>query len=493
MTDFTKRPIVQELSDRFEFLELLGDGGMGSVYKVFDRELKATFALKVLRAELTADKLAIKRFMQEAQMAQGLTHPNIVAVYQHAVSTSGSPYLIMDYLRGQTLAEAIKQNGTLSPKRVIEIFIQVLEGLAFAHEKGIIHRDIKPSNIMLEQGASRDYAKLLDFGIAKAFQVESETSETMVKTQSSDIIGSPLCMSPEQCQGTKIDKRSDIYSVGCVMYEALTGKPPFVGENQFQIMTKHVYEAPKAMALVCRSQDIPEPLELVVATCLKKSPGDRYASAEALLKDLRALDRGEVATILERLTTSSITPQDRSYMTNGGLLCLAAIGFTIGVATGNVLSQLLSIALGIVALVWLGCTYLGEDRSAESYEWFFAVEPGYAADKIEAILLTHQLKTNYETALYWTNVRRISGSTKSVIQARVTFKNGETMDFADFQDVHGEVVREGDNTKVSLKFPQLKRTATATNIVSQTAAAIYSSLNTPLIDGQKSQSGFLPE
>lgn len=485
--DFTKRPIVAELKERYEFLELLGDGGMGSVYRVFDRELKATFALKILRSELTMDKLAIKRFLQEAQLAQGLSHPNIVAIYQHSLTPSGSPYLIMDFLKGRTLAEVIKQDGCLPPKRLIEIFIQILEGLAYAHERGIIHRDIKPGNIMLEQGASRDYAKILDFGIAKAIQVESEASETMVQTKTSDIVGSPLCMSPEQCQGTKIDKRSDLYSVGCVMYECLTGKPPFSGDNQFQIMTKHVYEAPKAMALVSRGQDIPEPLELIIQTCLKKAPADRYQSAEELLKDLRDLDSGEAHSIIDRLTTASITPEDRSYITNGALLCLAAIAFTIGVATAHILIQILSVALGIFALVWMGSTYLGEDKNTEKYEWLFAVEPDFAADKVEEILLTHQLRTNYETNLYWSNVRRISGPTKTVIQARITFKIGEILNEcvairnADFQDVQGEVIREGDNTKVTMKFPQLRKTTTATSIVSQTVAAVYTRLSAPQI------------
>lgn len=302
-------PILVEASDtspfgeRYELISLLGQGGMGSVYKVKDRNLDSVFAVKVLRSDLALEQGAVKRFEQEAVAASQLTHPNLVAVYENGVTHDGEPFLVMDYVSGENLSQLMSRDGYLSASRAIEIFIQLSDAIAHAHSKGVIHRDLKPSNVLVtktENGA--DFVKIVDFGIAKVLPASDKDAATL--TQTGELFGSPLYMSPEQCLGDRLDLRSDIYSIGCLMYEAVTGKPPFTGSNPIKIIFKHVNEPPPPIRKPLSGHDVPIGLEAIILKCLEKSPDNRYQSAPELMHDLLLLQEGREPTCMKTGATT---------------------------------------------------------------------------------------------------------------------------------------------------------------------------------------------
>lgn len=279
---------AENLGERYEVLEQLGEGGMGAVYKVRDKELGKTFAVKMLRPQLVEDGTARKRFEQEAQAASNLTHANLVAVYDYGMGTKGSPYIVMDYLDGKSLGDILQKQGYLDVPRAVDIFVQCAEAIAHAHRKGVIHRDIKPNNIIVEANPNgTDFVKIVDFGIAKILPTSSEKTRDL--TQTGDIFGTPLYMSPEQCLGNKLDAHSDIYAFGCVMYEALTGIAPFNDQNPIKIILKHVNEDAKPISKLANDYSVPADLEYVVLRCLQKDPENRYENMDTLVKDLEAI------------------------------------------------------------------------------------------------------------------------------------------------------------------------------------------------------------
>jgi serine/threonine protein kinase len=273
---------------RFETLELIGEGGMGIVYKVRDISLKKQFAVKVLRSSLAADKQALKRFQREADAATKLNHPGLVAVYEQGVLADGTPFLVMDFVEGLNLAQVIETNGKIECERAIRIFDQVLEALEHVHASGLIHRDVKPRNIILSKTENGDdQIKLVDFGIAR--DTTHDGSITSGVTQTGDFLGSPFYMSPEQCQGLELEHRSDIYSSGCVLYEMLTGKTPFASPNPVKVVVGHISEkpTPPSSAVAEKHPHFVE-LDLIVLKCLEKSPDKRYQSTKRIREDLAA-------------------------------------------------------------------------------------------------------------------------------------------------------------------------------------------------------------
>lgn len=276
------------IGGKYRVIQLLGKGGMGAVYKVHHLALDKTFAAKVLNKDVTTDFKTLQRFDQEAKSVGTLNHPNLIAVHDYGTSDDGTPYLIMDYLEGHSLDEELKENGPLAEKRTLKIFSLVCDALKHAHEKGIIHRDIKPSNIMLvktEDG--NESAKLVDFGIAKRELVDNKV------TQTGEVFGTPLYMSPEQCLGKPCDSRSDVYSVGCVMYEALTGIAPFAADNAVQTIFNHLNEKPAPLRKASPNSKLSAAIEQLVAVCLEKDPNDRIGSAENIGRNLRRIESGQ--------------------------------------------------------------------------------------------------------------------------------------------------------------------------------------------------------
>lgn len=268
------------VANRYEIVEEVGRGGMSNIYKAKQLQLDRCVALKMLHTYLLTDTSHLKRFAREARTVSQLAHPNIVAVHDFGITNHGQPFLIMDYLERGSLSDHISKCGPLKPDQAIAWLAPVCNGFAHAHSKGILHRDIKPSNLMLDVDATgKTTVKIVDFGIAKLAAVDEKEAQKLTKT--GEVIGSPYYMSPEQCIGAELDPRSDIYSMGCVLYEALAGQPPYRGANSLETIYKQSHEGPP------RIKGIPNVLENVVLKALAKDPAQRFQS---MLEFERALD-----------------------------------------------------------------------------------------------------------------------------------------------------------------------------------------------------------
>jgi serine/threonine protein kinase len=265
---------------RFEILSVLGSGGMSTVYKAKHLLLDRFVAVKVILAGQLHPK-AVRRFQQEAKTATALNHPNIATVREFGQDPSGCLYLVMDFVEGITLSDAIKETGSLSPERVEKIISQVCDGLKHAHDNGVIHRDLKPANIILSNGPDGETPKIVDFGIAKLVSEENQSN----LTQTGEMFGTPNYMSPEQCLGKPVDKRSDIYSMGCVTYECVTGAPPFASESVLATLASHVSESPDFSSFKWQNN-----LRNAVERSLEKAPEDRWQSIDEFAQCLQEKD-----------------------------------------------------------------------------------------------------------------------------------------------------------------------------------------------------------
>ncbi|MCQ2551043.1 MAG: Stk1 family PASTA domain-containing Ser/Thr kinase [Clostridia bacterium] len=266
------------LVGRYELIEKIGEGGMATVYKAKDRLLNRFVAIKVLRPEFTKDAQFIENFRKESQAAAGLTHPNIVSVYD--VGREGNiHFIVMELVEGRTLSDIIKEKGPLEYKETVNIMKQVISALALAHNHGIIHRDVKPHNILITQDG---VAKLADFGIAKAI------NDSTLSDSKNNILGSVHYFSPEQARGSYVDERSDIYSTGIVMYEMLTGKVPFDGDTAVSIALMHINDTMKRPSELVGG--IPPVLERIVLKATDKVQTNRFKSADEMLKELENIE-----------------------------------------------------------------------------------------------------------------------------------------------------------------------------------------------------------
>ncbi len=269
------------LADSYDFVSVTGWGGMSVIYKARQRGTGLVVAIKMLHSLLMTDH-SLKRFQQEAKAIMSLRHPNIITVHDFGVSEHGQPYMVMDFIEGKTLADVIKEKGGLSLEESLHRFIQLCDALDHAHQVGVLHRDLKPSNIMISnKDGNFEDARIVDFGIAKLLDKEDESDDGHL-TQTGELFGSPLYMSPEQCRGSQVDARTDIYSMGCVMYETLTGRPPFKGATIVDTLVLQMTAPAKSLAEACPEQRFPHELENVIAKALEKDPSDRYQT----MKDL---------------------------------------------------------------------------------------------------------------------------------------------------------------------------------------------------------------
>ncbi len=266
--------IGKVLGDRYEIIEKIGGGGMALVYKARCRLLNRFVAIKVLRPEFTEDEEFVKKFRREAQSAASLSHPNIVGIYDVGTENNNY-YIVMEYIKGQTLKELIKGKGTLGVEYATNIAIQICYALDHAHKNHIVHRDIKSHNILIREDNS---VKVTDFGIARA--VSSSTI-----TNTGNVIGSVHYFSPEQARGGYTDEKSDIYSLGIVMYEMLTGRLPFEGESPIAVALKHIQEEPVPPSKIVPR--IPKAVEAILLKCMEKEVSKRYSSAAEIINDLR--------------------------------------------------------------------------------------------------------------------------------------------------------------------------------------------------------------
>jgi eukaryotic-like serine/threonine-protein kinase len=277
------------LGGRYELDGIVGRGGMAEVFRARDIRLDRIVAVKTLRDDLARDQTFQARFRREAQSAASLNHPSIVAVYdtgEDMVGPTPVPYIVMEYVDGRTLRDLLRDDRRLLPERALEITDGVLRALDYSHRNGIVHRDIKPGNVMLTRAGD---VKVMDFGIARAV---SDAQATM--TQTAQVIGTAQYLSPEQARGERVDARSDLYSTGCLLYELLTGRPPFTGDSPVAIAYQHVRENPVPPSRV--DPEIPAWADSIVLRAMEKDPGDRYQSAAEMRNDIqRALQGMPVA------------------------------------------------------------------------------------------------------------------------------------------------------------------------------------------------------
>ncbi len=339
------RRVPQMLARRYEIIRRVGVGGMADVYLAEDTQLGREVALKILHPQYAGDDSFVERFRREALSAAKLQHPNIVQIYDSGRDADFN-FIVMEYVEGQSLKDYLTEEGPLEIGDACRIAREVLTALAYAHRTGLVHRDIKPGNILLSRDGK---VQVTDFGIARA-----EAGSTM--TQTGTILGTAYYLSPEQAQGLPLDGRSDIYSLGVVLYEMLTGRRPFEGDSPVSIAYKHVREMPKAPKAY--RDDIPRPLEAIVLTALTKKPEDRYSSAALMRRDLEAFGQGREVTatikgvpaVAEDSTQviRSVGILDRQAARRPGWLVALALALLAG-----------GLALGAWSLVTLFSTVVG--------------------------------------------------------------------------------------------------------------------------------------
>ena len=362
-------------AEKYEVLSFLGKGGMSVVYQVRHLFTGKLAALKVLHTHLAQQEMTVKRFRQEAQTSGALVHPGIMSVQDFGVNKDGVPYLVMDFIEGESLSDLLKTQGPLELDSFLNLMVQVSGALAYAHQKHVIHRDLKPSNIMVTSFQGKQNAKIVDFGIAKI--VQNNSAQQL--TQTGDLFGSPLYMSPEQCSGRRLDGRSDIYALGCVMYELLSGTPPHVGETILETINKHNNELPPPLKSPQIDSEVKGRLELLILKCLAKDVDERFQSASEIESELRSISLSQKGGVLSRLSSAwSLSKAKRAARKKNFMPLL-------------VLTLAVSCLFSTAALLFI--THLGQ-RSQESLSESQAIISEHS--KIERDLLNlHRLAESY--------------------------------------------------------------------------------------------------
>ena len=300
------------LGGRYELETVIGRGGMAEVYRARDQRLDRIVAVKTLRSDLARDPTFQARFRREAQSAASLNHPSVIAVYDTGEDMIGDtpiPYIVMEYVDGSTLRDLLRENHALVPEKALEVTDGILRALDYSHRGGIVHRDIKPANVMLTR---QHEVKVMDFGIARAM---ADSASTM--TQTAQVIGTAQYLSPEQARGERVDARSDIYSTGCVLYELLTGKPPFTGDSPVAIAYQHVREEPVPPSQV--DPQIPQWADAIVLKAMAKEADHRYQNATEFRQELQRVLQGQpvASTAASTMLMGAQQPQPTQVMDGG--------------------------------------------------------------------------------------------------------------------------------------------------------------------------------
>ena len=361
--------IGKPFAERYIIQSVIGLGGMSIVYKAQHKLMDRIVAIKMLHSNIKSDHTSLERFRMEAQAASSLSHQNIIAVYDFGVTDNGDAFFVMDYLDGENLSEMIERKGRIPYERALHIFKQICDGLGAAHKKSIVHRDLKPANVvLLKEDDGTELVKLVDFGIAKLLPASGKQQLSLTRT--GEVFGSPIYMSPEQCQGLELDKRSDIYALGCLMYETLTGEPPLVGSTFLETLNMHVSATPKSFSEVVPDAKIPTVLEQVIFKCMAKNPNDRPQNTEEI-RDL--------------LSTITLT------LSNTGLNRAAVSGPMTSVPCPNEPAKVNKVLLGalvvsLVVLVGFGCFFClwpgpPEDPGTPLTKMTFALKLSEASDQ----------------------------------------------------------------------------------------------------------------
>lgn len=350
------------IGNTFEIVSQIGLGGMGVVYLAEHIGLHRRFALKILSAEFVNDQNWL-RFQAEAKILAGLNHRTFVKVFDLGIHEQSVPFYSMDYLQGRTLEEQLAQDGPMAIGLALDTFIEVLDGLAYAHRHGIIHRDLKPGNIMLCTIDGVKAVRVLDFGISKLIGANAEVVQRL--TSIGEIFGSPSYMSPEQCRGDLVDARSDIYSIGCTLFEVLSGFVPYEGTTALETVVMHQEQEPPLLSEVVAAGTFPPSIDLVLVKCLAKLPQDRYQSAMELAADLTSIKNGK-----ELLAYSRPLPFAPNIKKNNERLAKRFVltGRTLAInsilpSSGNKILPRLIGALITIIIVVLGYSYFSSIMS----------------------------------------------------------------------------------------------------------------------------------
>jgi serine/threonine-protein kinase len=283
----------KDVAGQFRISQRIGSGGMGAVYKAEQPDMNRFVAIKILHPKYLARPDLVSRFRREARAMSHLSHPNTARVFLYGQLEDGACYFVMEYLEGRNLAQTVRAEGPLDPVRAINIMVQVCGALEEAHRAGIIHRDLKPENIFLtSQGGIHDFPKVLDFGLAKVTEREMRPG-SLILTREGMVFGTPEFMSPEQARGKPLDGRSDIYSLGMIFYEMLTGKLPFDAKQPMEFINHHVNTVPIPLSQRAIDRSFPPGLEEVLMRALAKEPEERYPTAAAFAEALRACAQGQ--------------------------------------------------------------------------------------------------------------------------------------------------------------------------------------------------------
>jgi serine/threonine-protein kinase len=282
------------LADRYRIIKKLGEGGMGSVYLAEHTTINKRLAIKVLSSEYTHKQDLVDRFLQEARAASMIEQENVVEITDFGSTPTGSVFFVMEFLNGEDLSHTIKKTGPLPWSRVQPIMVQICTALAAAHDVGIIHRDMKPENCYrIKRGHNQDFIKVLDFGIAKVTTEDGEGGKGLTRTGM--IFGTPEYMSPEQAKGEKVDPRVDVYAVGVILYELLTGRVPFTADTFMGILTKHMFEAPAAPSTVAPNSAITPEIEAIILKALQKDREYRFQSMREMMEAIEGIGTGAAA------------------------------------------------------------------------------------------------------------------------------------------------------------------------------------------------------
>jgi len=353
------------IASRYEIRTYLGEGGMSAVYAAFDRVIKREVALKILHRDLLVrGKGSLLRFQREAQALGNLDHQNIVKIHHFDADENAQPYIVMDIVRGESLARRlVKDPESVRFTDIIDIFVQVCDALSHAHERGVVHRDLKPSNIMVVG----NQVKVLDFGIAKLMSEDSD--QELQLTRTGEVFGSPLYMSPEQCRGLRLDFRSDIYAIGCVMYEAFTGNPPFTGNSHIDTMLKHVNDLPASVSSSMCDARYVEKVDAILLRCMAKNPNARFQTMDevkAALLELERETKGPVEKLKQKIALIGLKLGAQGKLTKKMIAAYCAAG-------------LIFAGLGTTALFQTSkSTYMVESKNASPERWEELNEQGQA-------------------------------------------------------------------------------------------------------------------
>ncbi|MEM9190049.1 MAG: serine/threonine-protein kinase [Myxococcota bacterium] len=343
----TDKLIGQTIDGRYHIERVLGEGGMGLVYLARHAVLQKPLAIKVLRPDVSRDEEIITRFRQEAQSASAIGNEHIINISDFGTLPDRSTYFVMEFLDGSDLTEVIEQ-GPMVVARAVSIAKQLCRGLGAAHDAGIVHRDLKPDNIFLiKRGGTNDFVKVLDFGIAKV------GGGTKRLTKAGQVFGTPHYMSPEQCAGKPIDSRTDIYSLGVILYEMTTGQVPFDADNLMGVLTKHMYEQPTPPHQLPPPVNVPPALEAVILKCLSKDRDNRYQTTAEMEADLRRVEDGTIPTAVEQaVERHSVTGVAARDTLNATATVQAARRKTLYRVLGvmGAIAAVLAIALVVVSL-----------------------------------------------------------------------------------------------------------------------------------------------